>query len=75
MGVFVSFLAARWYGGEAGENEPVKRCRFAPCSCSDIEAAASTETAGEGRRGRGRLLGWGEGKRRFRLFGRVCSLA
>jgi len=40
MGRFVSVvLAAMWYGGEAGENEPVRRCRFAVCS--DIEAAAS----------------------------------
>jgi len=47
MGGFVSLvLAATWYGGEAGENEPVKRWRFAVCS--DIRAAASAETADEG---------------------------
>jgi hypothetical protein len=39
-GRFVSVaLAAIWYGGEAGEKEPVRRCRFAVCS--DISAAAS----------------------------------
>lgn len=46
IGRFVSLvLAAIWYGGEAGENEPVKRCRFA--LCSDIRAAASTFEDGE----------------------------
>ncbi len=54
MGGFVSLgLAARWYGGEAGENEPVKRCRFA--LCSDMKAAASKDNEG----GCGRRAGQG----------------
>lgn len=55
MGFVWSVLAEAWYGGEAGEKDPVKRCRFE--LCSDIWAAASLGEDGQadGRRGR---AGW-----------------
>jgi hypothetical protein len=52
---------ARWYGGDAGENDPVRRGRFAVCS--DIGAAGTTADALAVRRGPAEQLAEGEGGR------------